>query len=253
MWIVKYYDLIRILIISDLRVKYQSSVLGFFWSLLSPLLMLIVMYVVFTTMRGIKDPLFIIYLLIGILCWRIFSSGTMASVRGIYGQPGLVKKIYIPRQILLFSVVISSFISSMLEFLILFGFLIVFAVPLSFNILLFPVITVIYFGIVYGVGLALGALFVFYRDLEQIWAVVMQIGFFLVPIFYNVSALPPQYQAIYLLNPVSSIMVMYRDILMYALFPPLPLLGYSIFAAILIFLAGIWIFRRFEPRFAEGF
>jgi lipopolysaccharide transport system permease protein len=149
--------------------------------------------------------------------------------------------------------VISSFISSLLEFLILFAFIIIFAVPLSLALLMFPIITVIYFGLVYGIGLALGALFVFYRDLEQIWGVVMQIGFFLVPIFYQITSLPPQYQILYLLNPVSSIMVMYRDILMYATFPSLALFCYSLFAAIIIYFAGMWIFQRFEPRFAEGF
>jgi lipopolysaccharide transport system permease protein len=118
---------------------------------------------------------------------------------------------------------------------------------------LFPVITVIYFGLIYGVGLALGALYIFYRDLEQIWNVVIQIGFFLVPIFYQITSLPPQYQTLYLLNPVSAIIVMYRDITLYGTFPSVELLGYSMLIAILIYIAGTWIFRRFEPRFAEAF
>jgi lipopolysaccharide transport system permease protein len=215
--------------------------------------MLLILYLVFGLMRGNSDTGFILYLLIGIVSWRVFSNGTTASVRGIYGKPGLVKKIYIPRQILIFSTVISNFISSLLEFLILFAFIILFAVPLSLNILMFPVITVIYFGLIYGVGLALGSLFIFYRDLEQIWGVVMQIGFFLVPIFYQITSLPPQYQTLYLLNPVSAIMVMYHDIILYASFPSFSLLGYSTFMGFLILAAGTYIFRRLEPRFAEGF
>jgi lipopolysaccharide transport system permease protein len=253
MWVLEYYDLIRILTISDLRIKYQSSVLGFLWSFISPLLMLTVMYIVFSTMRGISDKEFIVYLLTGIISWRAFSMGTSASIRGIYGKPALVKKIYIPRQILILSIVISSFISSLLEFLILFALLIILSIPLSLNVFLFPVITAIYFGIVFGVGLALGSLFIFYRDLDQIWSVVMQIGLFLVPIFYQVTSIPPQYQAIYLLNPVSAIMVMYRDILLYAAFPSLTLLGYSVLASAIILAVGTLIFRRMEPRFAEGF
>jgi len=252
-WVLEYYDLIRILVISDLRVKYQSSVLGFFWSLLNPLLMLVVLYVVFGVLGGRSDPGFILYLLTGIVIWRVFSNGTTASIRGIYGKPGLVKKIYIPRQILIFSMVVSSFISSLLEFIILFAFIIIFSVPFSVNILMFPVITFIYFGLIYGVGLVLGSLFVFYRDVEQIWGVLMQIGFFFVPIFYKVTSIPPDYQILYLLNPISAIMVMYRDIILYAVFPPFKLLGYTIIAGILILIIGIYIFRRLEPRFAEAF
>lgn len=253
MWIFEYYDLIRILTISDLKIKYQSSVLGFLWSFLNPLLMLLVLYIIFSTIRQVSDTEFILYLLIGIISWRVFSNGTTACIRAIYGKPGLVKKVYIPRQILVFSLVISSFISSLFEFVILFILLIILGAPLSLNLAMFPLITAIYFGIVYGVGLALGALFIFYRDLDNIWTVLIQIGFFLVPIFYQVSSIPVQYQTLYLANPVSGIMVMYRDILLYATFPPPLLLVYSIFAAILILAAGMAIFNRMEPRFAEGF
>jgi lipopolysaccharide transport system permease protein len=214
--------------------------------------MLLVLYVVFSSIQHVSDTQFILYLLIGIISWRVFSNGTMASIRAIYGKPGLVKKVYIPRQILVFSLVISSFISSLFEFLILFVLLIVLGAPISLNIAFFPVITVIYFGIVYGVGLALGSLFIFYRDLDNIWSVLIQIGFFLVPIFYQVTSIPEQYQTLYLANPVTAVMILYREILLYATVPSLPILGYSVIAAILILAAGIAIFYRMEPRFAEG-
>lgn len=251
MWVLEYYDLIRILVISDLKVKYQSSVLGFLWSFLNPLLWLVVLYVIFANVRNITDTSLILFLFVGIICWRVFSSATTAAVRSIYSKPGLVKKIYIPRQILVFSIVISNFISSLLEFVILFAFLIVFGAPLSLNLLMFPVLMLIYFGIVYGVSLALGSLFVFYRDLDNIWTVLMQIGYFLTPVFYQVTALPEQYQALYLTNPVSTMMVMFREIMLYATFPSLNLLGYGILAAILILVIGTVIFNRMEPRLAE--
>ena len=253
MWVLDYYDLIRILVISDLKVKYQSSVLGFLWALLNPLLWLVVLYVVFRSIRHVSDTSLILFLFVGIICWRVFASGTSGSVRSISNKPGLVKKIYIPRQILVFSVVISNFISSLLEFVILFAFLILFGAPLSLNLLMFPVLLLIYFGIVYGVSLALGSLFIFYRDLDNIWAVLMQIGYFLTPVFYQVTDLPEQYQALYLANPVSTMMVMFREIMLYATFPSLHLLGYGTLAAVIILVIGTAIFNRFEPRFAEGF
>jgi lipopolysaccharide transport system permease protein len=251
MWVIEYYDLIRILVISDLRIKYQSSVLGFLWSFLNPLLWLLVLYVIFRNMRNITDTSLLLFLFVGIIVWRVFSNGTSASVRSIYSKPGLVKKIYIPRQILVFSIAISNFISSLLEFVILFAFLVFFGAPFSLNLLMFPVLFLIYFGIVYGVSLALGSLFVFYRDLDNIWVVLMQIGYFLTPVFYSVTELPRQYQVLYLSNPVSTMMVMFREILLYAKFPSLPLLGYGILAAIIMIAIGTAIFNRLEPRLAE--
>lgn len=251
MWIFKYYDLIRILTISDLRVKYQSSMLGFFWSLLNPFLMLIVLYVVFSGFYSESSTSFILYLFVGITSYRFFSNGTSASVRAIVSKTNLVTKIYIPRRILVFSIALSSLISAMLEFLILFALLIIFMVPLSFNYLLFPVITLIYFGLIYGVALSLGALYVFYRDLNQIWEVVISIGFFLSPIIYPVTMIPEHLLKWYMLNPITVIMQMYRDILLYGFSPSLLSLGYAVFSTAVVLAIGISIFSRLEWRFAE--
>jgi lipopolysaccharide transport system permease protein len=251
MWIFEYYDLIRILTISDLRVKYQSSVLGFIWSLLNPFLLLLVLYVVFSGLYSVSSTTFILYLFIGITCYRFFSNGTMATVSAIVAKSGLVSKIYIPRKIIIFASVISNFISSMMEFGILFALLIVFQIPITLNILLFPFITVIYVMVIYGIGLTLGALFVFYRDLNQIWEVVLSIGFFLSPIVYPITIIPAGSLVWYMLNPVTVIMQMYRDVLLYGLTPSLLSFGYAILVAVLILALGSVIFSRLQWRFAE--
>jgi len=251
MWFFEYYDLIRILTISDLRVKYQSSVLGFLWSLLNPFLMLLVLYVVFSGLYNQSSTDFILYLFVGITSYRFFSNGTSASVQSIVSKANLVTKIYIPRKILVFSIMLSGLISAMLEFLILFALLIIFMAPITFNYLLFPVITLVYFGIVYGIALALGALYVFYRDLNQIWEVVISIGFFLSPIIYPVTVIPEHLLKYYMLNPITIIMQMYRDILLYGISPSLLTFGYAVCAAIIILAIGATIFSRLEWRFAE--
>ena len=166
MWIVEYRELIKILTISDLKVKYQSSVLGFAWSLLNPLLMMLVLYLVFNNVFKANQDHFALYLLIGIISWRFLANGTSASMGAIVGKSSLVTKIYIPRQVLVMSTVLSSFISSILEFLVLVPLLIILGAGLSPYILLFPVIHIIYFLIVYGISLILAALYVYYRDLK---------------------------------------------------------------------------------------
>jgi len=125
MWIFEYRELIKILTISDLKVKYQSSVLGFAWSLLNPLLMMLVLYLVFSNVFKANQDNFALYLLIGIVSWRFLAIGSSASMNAVVCKPSLVTKIYIPRQVLVMSVVLSSLISSILEFLVLVPLLII--------------------------------------------------------------------------------------------------------------------------------
>jgi len=251
MWIVEYRELIRILTVSDLKVKYQSSVLGFAWSLLNPLLMMLVLYLVFSNVFKANQDYFALYLLIGIVTWRFLANGTSSSMMAIVGKPSLVTKIYIPRQVLVLSTVLSSFISSMLEFLVLFVLIVIFGVKLSPNILLFPFIYIIYFVFVYGVSLALAALYVYYRDLNQIWEVLLQLGFFLTPVVYPLTTVPAKYLSIYMLNPVTVFMQIYRDILLYAQTPSMTSIAFVLLSATISLAAGAAVFKRLERRFAE--
>jgi lipopolysaccharide transport system permease protein len=145
MWLIEYRELIRIMTISELKVKYQSSILGFTWSLLNPLLLMLVLYFVFNNIFKMTQNHFALYLLIGIVSWRFLANGTSSAIASIVGKPSLVTKIYIPRQVLVLSVVLASFISSILEFVVLVPLLFILGVGLSPYILLFPVIHPIFF------------------------------------------------------------------------------------------------------------
>lgn len=251
MWIIEYRELIKILTISDLKVKYQSSVLGFAWSLLNPLLMMLVLYLVFSNVFKANQDHFALYLLIGIVSWRFLAIGSSASMGAIVGKSSLVTKIYIPRQVLVMSTVLSCFISSILEFLVLVPLLIILGAGISPYILLFPFIHVIYFLIVYGLSLILAALYVYYRDLNQIWDVLIQIGFFLSPIVYPLSTVPPAYLKYYLLNPITALMQMYRDVLLYHRPPALENVALTLGAGLILMVIGTMVFKRLERRFAE--
>ncbi len=251
MWINEYRDLIWILTISDLKVKYQSSVLGFLWSLLNPLLLMLILYVVFSSIFRVTEENFAIYLLVGIITWRFFANATSAAVPTIVYKASLVTKVYIPRQILVMSSVLSSLISSLLEFGVLFVFVAVFSPHITFNVLLFPIILVMYFLLVFGVALVLGGLYVYYRDLNQIWEVILQLGFFLSPIVYPLSILPENILPYYMLNPITVIIQAYRDIFLNGVFPPLWELAYLLGVSVFLLVIGGLIFSRLERRFAE--
>jgi lipopolysaccharide transport system permease protein len=251
MWLVDYRDLIWNLTISDLKVKYQSSVLGFAWSLLNPLLMMLVLYFVFINVFRFDQEDFALYLLIGIIAWRFLANGTMAAMGSIVGRPGLVTKLYIPRQILVMSSTLSSLISSLLEFAVLIPLLFILGAEVTPNILLFPVVHGIYFLILYGASLILASLFVYFRDLNQVWDVVLQAGFFLSPIVYPITIIPAAYLDYYMLNPITVLIETYREILLYGVTPSL----FSIISLLAVggvmVTAGVLVFKRLERRFAE--
>ncbi|AKB29613.1 O-antigen export system permease protein RfbD [Methanosarcina siciliae T4/M] len=251
MYLFEYSELIKNLVISDLKVKYQSSVLGFAWSMLNPLLMMLVLYVVFSNIFRFEQEHFDLYLLIGIIAWRFLANGTMTAMTSIVGKPSLVTKIYIPREILTFSLTMSAFISSILEFAVLIPLLLILGASLSLTILLFPVIHILYFLIVYGISLALASLYVYFRDLNQIWDIVLQVGFYTAPIIYPLSLVPEKYLDYYMLSPITRLMMMYRDVLLYGTIPHI--YDFMFVAGFgLAFLAfGSLMFRKLSPRFAE--
>lgn len=251
MWIIEYRELIRILTISDLKIKYQSSVLGFAWSLINPLLTMLVLYFVFRGAFAAGQDSFGLYLLIGIVTWRFMQNSTSTSIRAIVDRRSLVTKIYIPRQVLVLSTVLSGFIGSFLEFLVLFVLLVAFGVSFSFNLLLFPFVFLVYFLIAYGISLALASLYVYYRDTIQIWEVLLQLGFFLSPVVYPITTIPEEYRELYMLNPITAIMQINRQILLYSQPASADSLLLVTITAIVMLWAGSTIFGRMERRFAE--
>ncbi len=251
MYIFEYKELIKNLVISDLKTKYSSSVLGFAWSMLNPLMMMIVLFFVFSNVFKSSQENFALYLLIGITGWRFFAIGTSTAMTSVVGKPGLVTKIFIPREILTISSTISALVSSFLEFLVLIPLLVLMGASLSITILLFPILHILYFFIVYGTSLALAALYVYYRDLAQIWEVILQIGFFVTPIVYPVNVIPERFLFYYMLNPVTRLIGMYRDILLKGSLPGfMDVILVIIFGSVL-FIFGSWIFKRLSRRFAE--
>ena len=252
MYILKYKELIKNLVISDLKTKYANSVMGFAWSMLTPLLMMLIMYFVFSNVFRFTQEHYALYLLIGITGWRFFANGTSTAMVSIVGKSSLVTKIYIPREILTLSIVISAFISSFLEFLVLIPLLLIFGASFSLTILLFPVIQVIYFMIIYGLALMLASLYVYHRDLGHIWEVVLQIGFFLSPIVYPISLIPEMYKYYYMLNPITRLIEMYRAVLLYDSVPGFIDFGLTIVSGIILFVLGSWLFNRLSHRFAEN-
>jgi len=248
MW--QYRELIWNLTVADLKNRYQNTSLGFFWSLLSPLLLALVLYFIFSHLFG-REENFAINLLVGIMAWRFFANGTSSSLGAIVGKPSLVTKVYIPRQILVLSNTLANIISSLLEFIVLLPIIFVLLGHLPVTVLLFPFVHIIYFWFIYGAGLFLSSLFVYFRDLNQIWEVVTQVLFFCSPIIYPLTIVPAYLMPYYRLNPITQFIAIYRDVIVAGNLPSLFSIVVVIGCTIAAYLVGSFVFSKLQRRFAE--
>lgn len=248
MW--QYRELIKNLTIAEFKNRYQNTTLGFFWSLLSPLLLSLVLWFVFRNLFR-QEANFAVNLLVGIMTWRFFATGTSAALQSIVSKPSLVTKVYIPRQILVLSTVLANLISSLLEFLVLLPILFILLKHLPPTVLLFPLAHIPYLLFVYGIGLFLAALFVYFRDMNQIWEVLVSILFFCSPIIYPLSIVPGYLMPYYLLNPVTQFIIVYRNLMVSGTLPSIASVAGVIIAAITAWLIGNFVFERLQRRFAE--
>ena len=231
----------------DIRIP----VLGYFWSLLEPLLMLTVLYVVFTNLMKVQVQYYQLFLLLGIIMWNFFVKATNFGLNAIVGKPSLVQKVYFPRDILVLPGCTTAMLQSLFESLVFILFMVFFWIPLSWNILYLPLILIVYFILALGAALALAALNVYYRDVQFIWTVILQAGFFVTPILYQLSIFPPQLQEILRLNPIAQMIITARDSVLYSTPPSLVSLGYAVIASLILLAMGYVIFFKMEPRFAE--
>ena len=248
MW--QYRELIRNLTVVDLKNRYQNTALGFFWSLLSPFLLAMVLYFIFSNIFG-REENFAINLLVGIMAWRFFAIGTSSSLGAIVGKPSLVTKVYIPRQILVLSNALTNLVSSLLEFIVLLPIIFVLLGHLPVTVLLFPLIHLIYFWFIFGAGLLLSSLYVYFRDLNQIWEVLTTVLFFCSPIIYPLTTVPAYLMPYYRLNPVTQFIIIYRDVMVAGDLPSLFSIVIVIGFAIAAYLVGSFVFSKLQRRFAE--
>lgn len=246
-----YRNLTIKLAMSDFKLRYKNSVLGFLWSLIEPLLMLTVLYIVFSYFMRINVEHYQIFLLVGIISWNMLSRGTTMSLNSILGKPSLVNKVYFPREILVISSCITALFMTLLEFVVFGIFMIIFAITPTITAIYFPIILFIEFLLILGLSFGLASLNVYYRDIQYIWVVIMQAGFFASPIIYPISIIPEKYLWLIKLNPMTLIIDMLRGSMMYSIVPALRDMTFIIISIFLVLIIGYIIFLRLEPRFAE--
>ena len=247
----KYVNIVRELAIADFRLKYHDSALGYIWSMLNPIFLFLVYHFVFSYLFVSQVYKFTYYLLSGIIFWNFFGDATLSSMSSLQGKAGLAKRIYFPRILIIFSSTSTALISFIINSFILLAVLILFD-HASFHQLLIviPFLSIILLAT--GVSLILSVLFLHFRDTLQIWAVLLNIAFWLTPIVYDALTAPAPLRLVALIfNPVGRILVMLRAFLVYDDFPSLDLMVTTPIFCAVIFAIGVWLFQRHEYKVTE--
>jgi ABC-type polysaccharide/polyol phosphate export permease len=260
--LLRYRDLIRNLVVSEVKTRYKNSVLGFVWSLLNPLAMMLVFTVVFGVLwpnQQIEN--FPLYLLCGLLPWNFFSASVFSSTNSVLTNSNLVKKVYFPREVLPISSILAQLVNFLLALLVLFAAILIFRANFSPWLWTLPLIILIQTCFTIGIGFVLSTLQVFYRDTQMVMEVVMLAWFFLTPVFYTAQQLPDTYQignleipvqrVLYILNPMASLINVYRDLLYYGYRTDIDFFVRTTLTALLALGFGYWFFTRYSDRFGE--
>ena len=237
--------------ISDLKIRYRNSILGIFWSLIEPLLMLGVLFFVFSTMFKFEIENFPIYLLLGIICYNFFKNGTTFALNSLTNRSSLMTQIYFPRSIPGISSGITAAIMLILELVVLGIFMIALEFIPPITILILPLILALEFVLILGISLPLSVLNVKFKDTEFIWMVVVHAGFFLTPIFYQFDMLPDNIQSILQFSPVVQIVTMAHHVVLYGVLPSINSILYAVGSTSVIMIIGYLIFRKYQSRIVE--
>lgn len=237
----------------NIRARYQQSALGWLWAIFQPAAQVAIFAIIFTLVVPVDtgDIPYPVFSYVAIVPWTLLSASLADMTQTIVVNMGLVTKIYFPREIL----PVAAMLARLMDFGVAAGLLIVlllfYRVPIFFPGLIFlPLILLIQIILILGLGLAGAAANVFFRDVQSLLTLGLQLWFYASPIIYPVSMVPDRFRVLYFLNPMAGILESYRDVLLNRQIPGTYLLSSAIIS-LAIFLLGAWFFKRIEFRFAD--
>lgn len=201
------FDLIRQLALTDFKLKYQGSLIGYAWSLVKPLAMFGALYLVFTVFVRIGSGMqnYALYLLVGIVLWTYFADATSAAMHSVVDKGDMMRKVYFPRIAIIIAASISSAVTLLLSLVVVFIFIVSARIMPSWDALLFIPLMLELFILCLGLAFILSALYVKYRDIGHIWELLLQLLFYASAIIYPLNIVPVRFQKLILLNPITQI------------------------------------------------
>lgn len=250
----EYRTMIASLVRRDLRGRYKGSVLGFAWTFINPLLQLGVYTLVFSVImrNGIED--YYLFLFVALIPWIFFATSVSGGSTCVIVQKNMVEKIYFPREVLPISYVTAQLINMLLSFIVVLAVLVFSGKGVNVTALLYlPIIALVEYLLALGLAMITCALTVYLRDLEYLLGIITMAWQFLSPVLYSINDVPERLRPIFMINPMSPVIVAYRDILYYKTAPQLGTLLSATVMGIFFLLFGWILFGHLQKHFVEEF
>ncbi len=246
----KYRDLLKLLVSKNIKLKYRRSFLGYLWSVLNPLFIMIVMAVVFSTMFKRPIPNFPLYLFCGQLLFNFMNNSTHQAISSISGSGALLKKTYVPKYIFTLARITSGLVDLVLSFGALIIVMIATKAPFTWHALLFPLVILQLYIFCVGLGLFLAQANVFFRDIQYIYNAITTAWMYVTPIFYDLDMLPENLQWIIKhLNPMYFYVGQFRDLVWAGKLPGPTIVTAGCASAVIMLIIGIFTFMRSKEKF----
>lgn len=245
----RYRDLVRALVARELKVRYRRSAIGFVWTMLQPLLTMLVLQVVFSSIfRGFDITNFPVYALAGIMFWNFFSQSIISSMNSLRGNAQLLQKLPVPKAVFPLANVLSGVVNLVFAMVPLLLILIWTGHPLTPALFFLPISIFVVAMFTLGAGLLLSPLAVFFSDVVELISVVLSLLLYLTPVFYPKEIVPEAMRWVVRFNPVRSILEVFRDPIYHGKIPPLSHFAVAVTIAILALAVGGWVFHKSSDR-----
>ena len=247
-----YREMIYSLVRKELRGRYKGSVLGFMWTFINPLLQLAIYTVVFSIIMRNGIEKFYLYLFVALVPWIFFSSSLTGGSGSIIASQDMVKKIYFPREVLPIAYVTSAFVNMLFSFIVIFAVLIVTGVGFDFKAMLYlPLVMIVEYVMALGGAMLTSAFTVYLRDLEYILGIISMAWMYMTPVLYPVDLVPDRLLPIFYLNPMTPVIIAYRDILYFKKVPEMETMLRGFLLGVVVLIIGYVVFRKLQRGFAE--
>lgn len=252
--LVQYRDLLLVLVLRDLQIRYRQSLLGLGWAILQPLVMMLVMTMFFGRLMDMEQYVgqvpYPVFVYAGLLPWTLFATAVTACSNAMIANAPLLRKVYVPRLALPLSAVGAPLVDFLIASTILAGLMVYYGMPFTWKLAITPLLLLCIVINVLGIGLWLASISVAYRDIRQVVPFLLQVGLLATPVIWPVSIVSERWQYLLTLNPMCGVVEAYRAAV---LNQPLPWAdwGMSLGVGGGLFFLGLWHFRWNERRFAD--
>ena len=250
--VILHRELLGFLIWRDIKIRYRQTVLGGLWAVLQPLVAMLIFTFVFNRLAGVRSdgPPYPLFAFAGLAPWTFFSNGVSTSSNSLVANQQLVSKIYFPRVFIPLGSIAALLVDLCFSLVVLFGLMIKYHWSLTYHVLLLPIFIAAAFLSASGIGLALSAFNVSFRDVKYTVPFLVQMGLFVTPVIYPLRYIPARLQPLVGLNPMTGVVLGFRSALLGS---PADwgLIGLSLLMSVVLFVGGLLVFRRMESRFAD--